>query len=681
VDGTDWHVQFSQGGLAIQAGQRYLLRFDAKGDVPGPLGANVMQNHDPWQGLGLWGQADVGTDWQAFEFPFKATADDPDGRVGFDVGRAVRAVWFDNVSLRPYNPVGLLPGESLEGNDVARLRHSQLNTFTPQRVRDTLRFYDETQRAYFTGMWTFIRSAGEAGNAPLNTGTASYINSLADVSAMADLDFVDNHFYWDHPYWLEVPPWSPTGWFIRNESWLNSPFDGLFDLAATAVKGKPFTVTEFNEPFPNRYAVEAPILFATVGNLQDWDAIFQFAYAGDQNDYDARKVPGFFDLAGNPLATGLMPVAARLFLGQQTAPASLASDLAFTQDERYESAGFGWGGSLGDFLQEAKGISNAALFGSRLRIADFAAPAPVTPTLPTPAGPVYRSAGGQLTWDASDPGRGLYTFDAGQAQGAVGFLAGRAISLTNLALDVPADTAQFAAVTLQSRDGLSLTVSTAVLLGVFTRVENTGQVWNAAETSLDDRWGAAPALIEPIRLTITLTVTNPSAVQVWALDETGAQQTPVPTEVVNGTQVRFAVNTGTAETVWFGAGRVFRNLLPLISRHAADAGTQRSIWFAVGRPLAGPVSSVGRAGDGVRLTWPAVPGAELYRLYRAANDPYFTPVSPYTTTYGTAWTDVGILGDPAFNYTYAVQAVNRFGESDVGNRAGKFEFALAPGAP
>ena len=694
VDATSWHVQFSQGGLAVQAGQRYRLRFAARASAAGAIDANVKQNHDPWDGLGLWGTAELTTDWQTFDFVFTATANDADGQVGFDIGQAVRVLWFDAVNLTPYNPVGLLPGESLEAGNVRRLRRAELEVFTPQRLRDTLHFYDDVQRVYFTQMRAFIRhvpgtsevpgtfgAPGAFGpTPPLNTGTASYVDSLTDISAMADLDFVDNHFYWDHPWWPNVPAWSPTGWVISNQAWVNSPFTGLFDKAVTAVKGQPFTITEFNQPFPNRYAVEAPIFFATIGAFQDWDGVFQFAYTGGQNDYDATQVTGWFDLAGNPLATAMMPVAARLFLGGQIAPAPTHVDLAFTRDERYDSAAYGWGGSLADFLRQAKGVPDAALFGGRLRIADLDASSPITPALPAPAGPVYRSAGGQLTWDVSDPAHGIYTFDGPGAQGAVGFLAGRSLALTNLALAVPADTAQFAAVTLQSRDGLPLATSTAMLLGVFTRVENTGQTWNAAETSLDDRWGAAPALIEPIRLTLTLTVVNPAAVQVWALDATGAKALAVATQVVGPTQVQFTINTAASVAVWFGASRQQRTLLPLICRGAADGGEQ-TVYFAVGRPLAAPAITAGREGQDVSLGWPAAPGAELYRVYRAANAPYFAPTTPYSTTYTPGFRDPGATGDPAFNFTYGVAAANRFDESAMGNRASEFDFALAPGQP
>jgi hypothetical protein len=560
VDGTAWHVQLSQGGFGVTAGQAYRLSFDAKASAAGGFNAGVMQNHDPYQVLGLWTDVEPGTGWQSFEYVFTANASEAVAHVTFDLGQSVRTLWIDNVSLKPYNPKGLLPGESLEANSVRRIRRSEVAAYTPQRLRDTLRFYDETQAAFFSSMSSYIQ--GTLGAHSLNTGTASYIDSLADIHAMAPLDFVDNHRYWDHPYWVGVP-WSPTGWFISNQAWVNAPFANLFGMAATAVQGKPFTVTEFNEVFPNRYAAEAPLLLATFANLQDWDALFQFAFTGDQLSYDADHVEGFFDLAGNPMATGLMPVAARLFLGQQTAPAPTVSLLSYTQDERYDSALSGWAGNLGQYLQEVKGVDPAAAFGSRLRIADFDAPAPVTPALPTPAGPLYTSAGGQLRWDVSDPAHALVTFDAPHAQGAVGFVAGRSLALANLALNVPADTAQFAAIVAQSRDGRTLSTSGQVLLGVFTRVENTGQVWNDDHTSLDDQWGGPPTLVEPLRTTVTLTVTDPAAVSVWTLDETGALETLVNATVIAPNQLRFTVDTGVHKTLWYALLRLHKNYLPL----------------------------------------------------------------------------------------------------------------------
>lgn len=594
-----WQVQFGQADLSLLAGEAYRLRFAVRADQPTTIRGTVMRNELPWDALGWAGEIAVTSEWVTHTVDFTATATVfGDARVSFDVGGAARTFWFDafrfseadafpgwlgwleehygstaalaaawapanplpesidNVSLRSADPAGLLPGESLETNRVARLRRTEAGRFTPQRVQDTFRFYYDTEAEYFRQMQAAIQD--RLGSRSLNTGTASWAAALPDIRAMSPLDFVDGHWYWDHPEWPDAEPWSPTGWVIQNEPWVNHPFAGLFDLAVSAVQGKPFTVTEFNEPFPNRYAAEGPLLMASLANLQDWDAVFLFAYTHDQNHYGAQQATGFFDQAGNPVATGLMPIAARLFLGAQTAPAPDLAYLDFTEEETLSAVGGSWGDSAAGFLQEQKGVAPAAAFGQRLRIAGFSAAAPVTPTIAAPPGPVYRSGGGQLTWDLSDPERGLYTVDAPEVQAVTGFLAGRTIRLANVELAFPADTAPFGAVVLQSRDGQPINLADQLLLGVFTRVENSGMEWNEEGTSLEDRWGVAPALVEPIQCTVTVSQSEAVAalpLEVWALDQAGAFRYRLAQQDLALGQIRFAVDTRLARTLWFALRR------------------------------------------------------------------------------------------------------------------------------
>jgi hypothetical protein len=97
-----------------------------------------------------------------------------------------------------------------------------------------------------------------------------------------------------------------------------------------------------------------------------------------------------------------------------------------------------------------------------------------------------------------------------------------------------------------------------------------------------------------------------------------------------------------------------------------------------------------RSGDDVQLAWSAVTqnilnhgiAAPQYRVYRKANDPYFTPAAGdlLATTADTTYTDAGALGDVATNYFYVVTAVDGNGvESALSTRLGEIEFDIRAG--
>jgi hypothetical protein len=98
-----------------------------------------------------------------------------------------------------------------------------------------------------------------------------------------------------------------------------------------------------------------------------------------------------------------------------------------------------------------------------------------------------------------------------------------------------------------------------------------------------------------------------------------------------------------------------------------------------------------RAGSDMQLIWSPVThdilGGKIvpdhYVVYRRADDPYFMPepTDVIATPLTAAFTDAGVLGDPALNYYYVVTAVGSNGaESALSNRLGAFDFALTPAA-
>ncbi len=90
-------------------------------------------------------------------------------------------------------------------------------------------------------------------------------------------------------------------------------------------------------------------------------------------------------------------------------------------------------------------------------------------------------------------------------------------------------------------------------------------VWNEDETSLEE-WGTAPALIEPVRFTTTLTLSDTDDVEVWALDERGALHRQLEHQIPAPGQMQFVVDTGADRTMWYAVGRVWTVYLPVIQR-------------------------------------------------------------------------------------------------------------------
>src|SRR5450759_6042098 len=77
--------------------------------------------------------------------------------------------------------------------------------------------------------------------------------------------------------------------------WLNSLT--VYGRPASREAGRPYTVSEFNQPFPNRQAAELDPVLAAFGAFQGWESIMHFAYSHGRS-CDAAG-PSSFDINGD----------------------------------------------------------------------------------------------------------------------------------------------------------------------------------------------------------------------------------------------------------------------------------------------------------------------------------------------------------------------------------------------
>lgn len=158
------------------------------------------------------------------------------------------------------------------------------------------RFVTDRQITITRAMTAVVRAAGFKG--PV-TAFDSW-SQLNTVPSRRDLPLVDMHGY------DQVPPGGKPGARVRSLSSLGNAAPYLQDIAATRFFGRPFTVTEHDQPFWNPYRYESGLAAPALASLQGWEMICRHADGPINLAYDGI---GSRKQALQPDGGGLDPVA------------------------------------------------------------------------------------------------------------------------------------------------------------------------------------------------------------------------------------------------------------------------------------------------------------------------------------------------------------------------------------
>ena len=183
---------------------------------------------------------------------------------------------------------------------------------------------------------------------------------VARHGLVADWDYIDDHFYVDHPSFLEerwrLPSRCPNVNPLLGERPV-VPVEREFPF----VDGKPFTVTEWNFSGPGRYRGVGGILTGATAALKDMDGLWRFAYSHNRDRLGDSEIrtPGYFDLASDQLSLASDRASICLFLRRDIEPGaegSLKIDRtrgSFTIDTPRTAGGFAPEGTVGAGVLEA----------------------------------------------------------------------------------------------------------------------------------------------------------------------------------------------------------------------------------------------------------------------------------------------------------------------------------------
>ena len=486
-DGVDWHVQWKQMGLRIIKDSVYTVRFAARGDVARTFSLTLQKESSPWTGYG-WMSFALSTSWKQYTYTFKAGTSDPlDTRLTFSIGAQAGTTWFDDVVMVREGTGGLGPAENLEEGTVRRIGYAECLAYTDGRIRDITGFYLRLQNDYFDRMREYLKNVLHV-RVPI-VGT-NWNFGLPDRASQARMDYIDNHAYWDHPSFPGVP-WSATDWTIANQPMVRSTNGGAIAglMAGVGVKGKPFTVSEYNHAFPNRYQSEGILFLSAYAAFQGADGFMLFDYSGAADDWETDRVNGYFDIHRNTAMMSLIPASASAFRGGLVAPSSQPVTLRFDRDDVLLSPRKDGGGA------QLYPPTLALLHAVRAETYEAVVPADLTALQTPPAAP-YVTDTGEITWNTD----GLFSVATPRFVGAAGFLSSSINTrIGDVVIHAASPPGAFAALAWVSLTDRPLAQSRLSHVTVSTMLQNTGMAWDGTST-VHDNWGSPPTLICPILL-------------------------------------------------------------------------------------------------------------------------------------------------------------------------------------
>jgi len=539
VTGTDWHIQMKQTGFSLKKDSAYVLRFWARSSKTTQFSVTVMRDNAPYNWYG-GSTFSVGTAWKEYLFSFVAPeANASAGRVTISPMQNTGTFWLDDFSLAPPSISGLLPGEDLSKNAVRRILWSERLLYSLPRVTDMGEFYMEVQKSHFDDLRSHLRA--NVGVLSAITGTNALVGP-ADAAHQEDLDYLDDHSYWDHP-WFPNGAWDIWDWLIGNQSQLRT--DRL-DALTAAFSGlnfsdKPFTVSEYNHGAPNRFRTEMPAAMAAYASFHGTDGLMFFEYNGGLT-WEPDIADNFFSLHRDHSVMALFPSCAWAYRRGLIAPDPAPLTV------QYSRAGIGQlskqdaDGRWGRFTPYDKRL----LLNHSIRTTSYrAAQTTNFSMLPAAGQSPFVTSTNEISLDT---GKGLLT------TATPGFC-----SITGFLKDAPNTSAghltlvqgsEFGSITWVALGDAPLAKSQRSLLTLTSRQQNTGMIWDGTQT-VHSNWGSPPTMQQPLTITLRLNVTATS-IRLYSLDNLGKESAFKTYQPNAAGLYDITIDQNQSKTLWFG---------------------------------------------------------------------------------------------------------------------------------
>ena len=360
-------------------------------------------------------------------------------------------------------------------------------------------------------------------------------DNMAQTYEREQLEVVDNHGYGDHPQ----PSYQKLPFHINQVSDIkagNPTYCEPMMKAPTRVLGKPFAVTEYNFCPPNRYRADGGLTMGAYASLQDWDAIYRFAWSHSRAALFGEHQVSGFDICRDPVGQMSERQVVLLYGRGDVAPAKEVYGYGVT---KAESMGRG----LGDMWANGLFPHPFTQLGYTSKIGSYTADNGKGPAIPC-----------TKTWTAANKGE-LPKFNPEKTVSDT-----REVVICTKVGDMAVNTPKTAAVcsidkhdlkagplavtgvttfcnvSASAMDKADLVNSKKVLILHITDVLNSDMVFTNDKMTDTKSWGKLPYLARQGQAKVSLKNDN-AGLKVYALASNGTRLREVPASYVDGSYV------------------------------------------------------------------------------------------------------------------------------------------------
>ncbi|WP_419642680.1 hypothetical protein [Victivallis vadensis] len=413
---------------------------------------------------------------------------------------------------------------------VEFLQYKGLDTPENRENREGLfhEFLNEIQSRSIREQIAFLRNELKTGVpvTDMNTG-----NQYSLIQPRSTLDYVDLHFYWNHPRFVRESWRLP--FLFSNRSLIGENVLNLRNSMPPRIFGKPYTITEFNLCTPDPFRTECGPLVGGYAALQDWDGLHRFAWSHSNSAIRTMAVPTGFDIVNDPQAQLAERIIHMLFVRGDVRAAEHAFAFRCTpEDLRKQPNG-------GEVPEEFSMLGLYARIGSLPIGGSLSGVTAINPFLRNWREKLPPGSHGEL--EAALHGK-MVKSDTGEIQLAAtqksmtivtprsevfAFLESASGKIASFKGDGSPLTAA-----LLSLDGLPLDKSRKILLLHLTDIAGSRQKFIDEQCLQLESWGTLPLLVKRSRMEVSLNL--PEAMKVEALRLDGSSAATVKADYRDG---------------------------------------------------------------------------------------------------------------------------------------------------